>query len=374
MSGLHEVDDAPWTELLSRYETTATRLESAYAELRSHAVRIEGELADKNRLLAASVEEMDRVLEALPLAVFRQRGAVISPINAAARIVLATHGRVPALHGGPESVVTEIGVDGKSRCFEGRTVPTDDGALVFLEDRTRQIAMESELRRLERLGGLAELALGIAHEIRNPLNGLAGFASLLHRTPESPRVSEWAGKIAEGSRRVESIVRDLLDFARPERAAETVALQIAEWFEVAARELPVDIDAETGLVRVVGSRGPLEQVLSNLTRNSKEAGATRCRVCKLVHGAESVGAESVTIRISDDGPGIDPTVAGRIFDPFVGTKERGSGLGLAFAARAIERMGGALRLASEQGAADLPGAAFELTLRLAHDARTENGA
>ncbi|MCA8969055.1 MAG: hypothetical protein KDC95_04705 [Planctomycetes bacterium] len=369
MSGLREVADAPWTELLSRYETTATRLESAYAELRSHAVRIEGELADKNRLLAASVEEMDRVLEALPLAVFRQRGNAISPINAAARVVLETHGRVPALQGDPESVVTEIGVDGKSRCFERRVVTTEDGALLFLEDRTRQIAMEAELRRLERLGGLAELALGIAHEIRNPLNGLGGFASLLQRTPDSPRASEWAGKIAEGSRRVESIVRSLLDFARPERASETVVLPVAEWFDVAARELPVEIDEGAGRVRVVGSRGPLEQVLSNLTRNSKEAGATRCKVRMLVHASESV-----TIRISDDGPGIDTTVAERIFDPFVGTKESGSGLGLAFAARAIERMGGVLRLASELDDEDLHGAGFELTLRTAPGDRIESDA
>ena len=347
--------------MLARYEVTAKRLEAAYAELRAHAQRVEGELAVQNRRLAASLDAMDRVLEALPLAVFREDGNGYAAINGRARTMIEEHGAIPT----PSAVggqVEEVGRDGVVRCFEGRSVATDDGALLFVEDRSEHVAMEAELRRLERLGGLAELALGIAHEIRNPLNGIAGFASLLQRDPRSERAADWAKRVAEGSKRVEAIVRDLLDFARPDREAATMALDLAATLELAAREVPTSIDEAINGQRVLGSRRTFEQVLSNLGRNSKEAGAKRA-VVRLVRG----GGRRLCLRFSDDGPGVDPALGQRIFDPFVGTKESGSGLGLAFAARAVEKMGGSLRLTSPSEG-DLAGACFELEMPRAEPA------
>jgi signal transduction histidine kinase len=238
--------------------------------------------------------------------------------------------------------------------------------LLFVEDRTLQATMEEELRRLERLGGLAELALGIAHEIRNPLNGLAGFASLVRRTPNSPRVAEWAVRIEEGAKRVEGTVRDLLDFARPERQGESVCLSLISWLRVAAEELQLDIEEDVGALRVYGASRALDQALANLARNSREAGATRARIRLLASSHERI-----TLHFSDDGPGLDASIANRIFDPFVGTKEQGSGLGLAFASRAFVQMNGALRVAAERQSKDLPGACFEIEL-VAESVRESN--
>lgn len=344
---------------LARYESTAARLEAAYAELREHAQRVDRELAIRNGQLATSLAEMDRVLECLPLAVFRDGESGRVPINRRAHSLIADHGALSsfAIPDGVPARVQEVGKDGVLRHLECRQVESEDGVLIFVEDRTPQAAMEEELRRLERLGGLAELALGIAHEIRNPLNGLAGFASLVRRTPQSPRVSEWAVRIEEGARRVETTVRDLLDFARPERQSESVCLSLGTWLRVATEDLPIELDDELGSMRVCGASRALDQALANLARNSREAGATRMRA-RLVDSSE----HRVTLRFSDDGPGVDASIVSRIFDPFVGTKDEGSGLGLAFASRAFVQMGGSLRLATDSSVDDLPGACFEIEL------------
>ena len=367
------VSATPLQEDLERFVQTAARLEGAYSELQRHARRVDRELAEKNRQLQNSLREKECILELLPMAVFRahdQQEAARRwvPVNASAHALIASHGQVPKpTAADPQSPgrFEERGIDGKLRCFEARELAAQDGPLLFLEDRSPWITMEAELERLERLGGLAELALGIAHEIRNPLNGLTGFASMLRRSPHSPRAEHWAQRIEEGAKRVERTVRDLLNFARPDAKAPAVARPLQACLSVAAREVLLDIDPELAKQRVLVAPRAFEQVLANLARNARQAGATRIAVCELGR-TES----KLRLRFSDNGPGVDAAIATRIFDPFVGTKEEGTGLGLAFASRAMTRMGGALRLVDAGGPAkpkELVPACFELEVLLAND-------
>lgn len=353
-SGGPALDDRSLRAQLSLFEKTASSLEAAYAELREHADRVDVKLAETNSELIQSKAQLDAVFDSLPLAVFRSRGDGHEALNAPASELLISHGRVPSVRmaGDAPTRIRERGRDGVERSFELREIPCAATNLLLVEDRSQWAA-------LERLSGLAELALGIAHEVRNPLNGLAGFASLLRRDPSSAKAPRWAARIEEGARRLEQTVRALLDFARPDCASPTTILSLGSCFRVAREEISLELEPGLSELSIVGDRCSLEQAIANLARNSREAGASRLSVTRL-----SSNESRVLLELRDDGPGIDAAIAERIFDPFIGSKESSSGLGLAFASRVFARLGASIRLSRAPGQ---QGAGFELDLPLAEE-------
>jgi signal transduction histidine kinase len=216
-----------------------------------------------------------------------------------------------------------------------------------LADRERVVALEREVARLDRLAGLSELALGIAHEIKNPLNGVMGFAALVERCDDPVTVRRYCSKIRQGLARVDETVKSLLAFARPGHRAparETVA--------ACARRAARDAGLAASRVRLSGAHDePVEgealaTVLTNLVRNSVEAGATSVTIEVEVRGAELV------LRVGDDGPGIPRELGKKVLEPFVSTKSAGHGLGLALSARVLCYLEGSLDLLNpgERGA------------------------
>ena len=221
-----------------------------------------------------------------------------------------------------------------------RRVPLPAGELVMLEDRSHVESLEREVRRLDRLAGLSELALGVAHEIKNPLNGVMGFAGLLERTDDAAAMQRYAGKVVEGVRAVDEIVKGLLGFARPKgklvsrEPLGTVLARVA-----AAAELPDSRWQLRGVTDALVDADALGRVLSNLLRNAVEASpdVSVTVTSRLAHG-------ELELIVEDDGPGVAPDVARSVFEPFVSTKQRGSGLGLALSARVLSFLGGHLEL------------------------------
>ncbi len=331
------------------FRVAAERLEHAYADLRERAERVDVELASANAALERTVAERDEILRMLPLAVFRRTEAGRRAVNAAGErldpIVLSTiDDRLAVDESGPLEIRVED-ADGHTLTLSYRRVDlaSEDGAaLEFIEDRSQLEALRTEVARLDRLSGLASLSLGIAHELRNPLTGLVGFASLLRRSPTSADAALWTRKIEEGARRMDRIIRDLLAFAKPDRPSQRVEKTLAEWLQQVGSDLEGlrvdarDIDLE---MRLCAAPTAFGQVLGNLLRNAREAGA-RCVTLRV----ESL-AGVVRLAVADDGRGIAEDIVAHVFDPFVGTKDTGTGLGLAFCARAMEAMGGRIRLA-----------------------------
>jgi two-component system sensor histidine kinase HydH len=330
----------------TQFAEAARRLEDAYHELRQRAERVDHELALANEALHNSLAERQRILEALPIAVFRRGKDTLLPTNAEAHRLAGAFARaVPARQpqpGGRAEPLAAEDDDGRPLRLVHRRIKLaeHDEWLDLVEDQTALAELESEVERLDRLSGLAELALGVAHEIRNPLNGLKGFAQMLRRAPRSPRAADWIAKIDEGAMRVERIVRDLLAFARPDGHADGVCRPLAAWLAEARADAPgLAIAADVAILAlgVRGSRRALGKVLSNLLRNAAEAGARHVVVTATTRSGR------VRIRMQDDGAGIAPELAGRLFSPFVGSKQSGSGLGLAFCARALQAMSGSIR-------------------------------
>ncbi len=217
----------------------------------------------------------------------------------------------------------------------------------------------------ERALNFEALAAGLAHEIKNPLAGLQGSAELLAREAEGS-ARDYAQVIAREARRVDGLVRELLDLARP------AALQVA----------PVDIHQVLGDVRalargipgaekvsfvehfdpslppVVGDDEKLTQVILNLVRNALDAVAERPEPQVTLETAVATvrlraasGRTRPLARISvlDNGPGIPEAMLARLFTPFSTSKPHGTGLGLAISRRIVEAHGGRIEVRNRAG-------------------------
>lgn len=228
----------------------------------------------------------------------------------------------------------------------------------------RAAAVEDELKRanqeIERLHGLDKLAAlgnmagGIAHELRNPMNAAKGFAGLLRaRLPEGSKEQRWAGLIVDGIGEADAILGNLLSLARPERlileTIDGVELTRAALDAVftdpalaAARERwSIDTSfTPSPLPAFVGDRLKLRQVLRNLVANALEIqpGGGSVRLCIAIE------SEEVRFEVEDSGPGMTPEAERRALEPFFTTRPEGTGLGLAFVRQVAELHSGSVEV------------------------------
>ncbi|MBI2353896.1 MAG: histidine kinase [Deltaproteobacteria bacterium] len=234
-------------------------------------------------------------------------------------------------------------------------------AVIILRLAAREERNRRELAQREGLARLGEMGAALAHEIRNPLAGIKGFAQWIEKRPADERNAMHAGRIVAEARRLEGLVNDLLSYARndelrqtPIAAGELVSQALdlirdeAKGLGVAIREVCPD-----GLV-INGNRDRLHQLLLNLSRNALQAmpegGELRVALRK--------GAGGIELSVGDSGEGIPAELVARLFEPFYTTKPRGTGLGLALCRKIAEEHGGMISVESAPG----KGSVFTLTL------------
>lgn len=227
--------------------------------------------------------------------------------------------------------------------------------------RAHRAELEEKLRQSEKLAAIGQLAAGVAHELGTPLGVMAGRAQRVRReVPADSRAATEVRSLLAELGRVEHIVRQLLNFARRNplnvRDIELQALvaDVINRVRIGANRPNIRIEsgagesaAEREMLRVSADPARLEQALGNLIENAIQAAKTRVRV--EWRQIEVASRDWVEITVSDDGPGVADTEAGRIFEPFFTTKPagQGTGLGLAVAHAAVESHGGELRLDRE---------------------------
>lgn len=221
--------------------------------------------------------------------------------------------------------------------------------VVVFEDLTVQKAMEEELRRADRLRSLGELSAGVAHEIRNPLTGIATTAQVLREKLENdPDKIRYINVILEEIRRLDEIITSLLQFARPltPRPAElSINGVIDEAMMLVldkAKEAGVDISFETVLEDdgCFLDRDQIKQVALNLIMNAIEACDEGGGVNVRIDVAEDTS--NIVMMFEDDGCGISREVADKLYNPFFTTRASGTGLGLSITRKIIENHGGSI--------------------------------
>ena len=215
-------------------------------------------------------------------------------------------------------------------------------------------------RSSERALDFEALAAGLAHEIKNPLAGLQGSAELLAREAEGS-AKEYAQVIAREAKRVDGLVRELLDLARP-AVLQTAPLDIHAVLEevaVLARGIPAADRVsfverfDPSLPQVLGDEEKLKQVILNLFRNALDAVAGRTDPTVVLETSvaslrlSQAGGRTrplARVSIQDNGPGIAEAMLARLFTPFATSKPAGTGLGLAISRRIVEAHGGRIEV------------------------------
>lgn len=221
--------------------------------------------------------------------------------------------------------------------------------------------IQREAAQRERLSSLGRMSTVVAHEIRNPLMIIKGALRQLTRPGATPEdVREAAADIDEEVARLDRVVHEVLDFARPvafTRAPTDVNALCASAAEaVAAADAgpEVALELHPGLAPIATDGERVRTALVNLLTNARQAveaaGHTAARGAAVVLATAPAGGGRVSIVVRDHGTGIAPDDLPRIFDPYFTTRRTGTGLGLPIARNIIEGLGGTLAVASQPGA------------------------
>ena len=229
---------------------------------------------------------------------------------------------------------------------------TCQGAVIVLRDLSEIKKLEEKVRRSEKLAAIGELAASVAHEIRNPLSSIRGFAQFLrHSLKDKPQEKEYAETMVTEVDRINRVVTDLLTFARP-MTVEISPTDITELIEHSIRLVEADALARdvkiqmkvSDLTKLPLDANQITQALLNLLLNALQALPPRGNI---EIGAELDAAVSqLHFWVKDDGPGIPPNQIQKIFDPFYTTHEKGTGLGLSIVHKIAENHNGQIRVDS----------------------------
>jgi two-component system, NtrC family, sensor kinase len=232
---------------------------------------------------------------------------------------------------------------------------------------TRLTRTQAQLVRSERMASVGHLAAGIAHEIGNPIAALMGMQDLLleGQLPAETQ-TDFLGRMRRETQRIHTVVRGLLDFARPEGAPRPdaegatsgpgdVAAVVDDVVGLVRPHKPfrdVRIDTEVEASLLVALAAPrLTQVLLNIVLNAGAALASTGRAGGRIVIRAHRDRARVRIEVEDNGPGVLPVVRDRIFEPFVTTKDvgEGTGLGLAVCRGLVESAGGEVGIGRSSG-------------------------
>lgn len=224
--------------------------------------------------------------------------------------------------------------------------------LAIRNDITEKKKSEEMLHRQDKLAAVGQLAAGVAHEIRNPLTSMKGYAEFLQMDEQDPQRQEFLEIILDEIDRVNNIVEEFMVLAKPkaveleEKNIIPIVQNVVSMlkFEARKRNVKLEFDADEDIVQIECDENRLKQVFLNFIKNGIEA---------MPDGGElmvktEIQDENVVISIKDTGVGIPPDTLKKIGEPFYTTKKNGNGLGLMVSFKIIESHNGKVYIESEQ--------------------------
>jgi PAS domain S-box-containing protein len=369
MSDAHS-DMQALTEAFELFTRSTQTMEESYRRLEERIRDLDQELAAKNRELAVTSEYLNYILESITDGVIAvDTSGVLTAFNQAAGQTLGyepdevlgrpfktVFGREFACAG--KRPFTELRAsDGTTVRVSERDAPIADrsrrriGAVKVFQDLTEIETLREHVRHMDRLAAVGEMAATVAHEIRNPLGGISGFAALLARDipPDDPR-SRLVQKILTGARDLDRVVTELLEFTRPVQlrlepiAAKDLVQSAVAFLDLDDRPIELTQSVEPD-VTVVVDPDKMRRMLLNLLLNAAQSISGE----GTIHISARLCDDHAEIAVADTGCGMVPEELQKVFDPFYTTKEKGTGLGLAVAAKIAEAHGGVLEAESSLG-------------------------
>ncbi len=216
-----------------------------------------------------------------------------------------------------------------------------------LRETNRQLESSfQQLRRADRLSAVGQLAASLAHEIRNPLGSIEGAIDIVERTADEERRREFLGIIKKETRRLNGLLTNLLNFARPrppqirEAQSNAIVRAVADLTAHNAQQqgIQLTIHIAPDLPAVECDSEQITQVLLNVALNAIQASPPGGRISISADRSDNV----IRMRVRDEGSGIAEAALDKIFDPFYTTKEGGTGLGLAVSYQILAQHGGGI--------------------------------
>ncbi len=381
--------------VITSFNATAHELEQSYRLLHNQVHKLNSEVERKNNELERNLQEKERVknflssiLESLPTGVLVSdrtgnllmcnssfesiTGLYMDESSAAAlQQWLAERAITPAT----ERCLERI----KSMEFEHERAPDDVrylkitrspvidgreesiGLLYVVQDQTRLKKLEAQSERDKRLKAMGEMAIRIAHEVRNPLGCIELLASIMRaELDEQQDLKKMAERITTEVKSLDNAISNLLLFTRPQKPvlheADLYELlrEFIDFIEPVLAKNNVTLCChETGRYKIAADRDLIKQVFLNLTLNAMQAmpdgGSVEIDATLHMDGYENQKCHWVEILFRDTGHGVEREALNKIFNPFFTTKEKGTGLGLAIVHNIIESHNGTIDVRSTPG-------------------------
>jgi len=258
-----------------------------------------------------------------------------------------------------ERDVKQTFADGKEQIWETVAAElidegTSTGKILLIRDVTDIRQMENEITKSRHLSSIGSLAAGVAHEIRNPLSSIKGFAVYFKEKLSGNKEDEQTADVMVAeTERLNRVISQLIEFAKPlELKKESAhfldvvrhAIKLID-ADAKKNKISIDVDIAADIPVLEIDSDKIKQVLLNIFLNALEAmkdgGNLRIKTER--------GADNVTVTISDTGIGIEKTDLPRIYDPYFTSKPAGTGLGLAIVQKFMEAHGGRIKVESVAG-------------------------
>ncbi len=268
---------------------------------------------------------------------------------------------------------------GKSVLLDTTASPIKDadgqitGFLFLFKDLTQVKELKKEVETNKRLAAIGKLAAGVAHEIRNPLSSIKGFATYFgKRFTDNDADRQTAQVMVDEVERINRSITQLLEFAKP-MAVEKKQVAVKQMIDHSLALVQYDLDQkqiqaavkmDSEVQEIFTDGGRINQVLLNLYINAIQAMDEGGKLDIRVAGGAEEGW--VDISVKDSGSGIDPDALDLIFDPYFTTRPTGTGLGLSIVHRIIENLGGHIQVKSDKG----QGACFTISLPVSQKEET----
>lgn len=363
-------------EVFAAFNRVGAELDFRYRELETQVARLSGELAAARSARLRELAEKERLaarlgalMDALPggVLVIDAEGRVREENPAAAALlggscldlrwteVLARAGAAAP----DDAAEFSLGDGRRLSCRSSE--PADSGERVLLlTDVSETYRLHERRSREKRLAALGEMSARLAHQVRTPLSAALLYLSQLQ--PDDAAGADIHGRIRDRLRRIDALVESLLDFLRG--ATKTCAtFSLADLLREAAEAARPQVDAAGGTLHcklpadacsLEGDRQALYNAIANLIDNALQA----CGPGPRLRLELDAGAREYELRVRDNGKGIAPETAERLFEPFFSTRPHGTGLGLAVVASAARAHGGKAFASANRGG----GAVFHIRL------------